>query len=287
MTARRPLDADLLVVGGGPAGCAAAVMAASLNLACIIIEPGARLGGSLWRIATINNVLGDHHTGPDLAAAVQADVERTEPTVIRAEATNIEAGDHYVIATLADGRHVTGKHVVVATGVRPTQPHESTWVTTSTSLTLPPLWDADITDAEGQTWLVLGADRPLGTFLRAHPGLEITLLVPHPPSDSYKTEEIARDPRVSLIPVDALTLDEDLIARPHGLGGDQVFINIGVAPSTIRGLVRDADGYYPTQLQHPRVHVAGDLRSPRGQRVQTAMGTGAASALDAYYALRA
>jgi len=140
--------------------------------------------------------------------------------------------------------------------------------------------------AVGQTWLVLGADRPLGTFLRAHLDLDVALLVPYPPSDTYKTEEIANDPRVTLIPVETLTLDEDLVGRPGDLRGDQTFANVGVAPATVHGLVHDRDGYCPVDGQHPRIHIAGDLRSPRGQRVQTAMGSGAEAALDAYYAMR-
>jgi thioredoxin reductase (NADPH)/alkyl hydroperoxide reductase subunit F len=153
-------------------------------------------------------------------------------------------------------------------------------------LSLPPLWEAEPDGAIGQTWLVLGTDRPLGTFLRAHPDLDVKLLVPHPPSDAYKAEEIAGDRRVTLIPVDTLTIDQGLVAQPGDLHGDLTFANIGVAPVVIRGLVRDADGYYPVDGQHPRVHIAGDLRSPRGQRVQTAMGSGAEAALNAYYAMR-
>jgi hypothetical protein len=277
---------DLIIIGGGPAGCAAAVMAASVGLTSAIIEPKARLGGALWRIAAIDNFLGGHRTGPSLAAAVLADVERAAPDVVQAEATHVEVGDDFVSVMLAGGGQVTGKHVVVATDVAPVQPHDSAWITAPTALTLPPLWEAEPDGAVGQTWLVLGADRPLGTFLRAHPDLDVKLLVPHPPSDAYKAKEVAGDRRVALIPVGALAIDQSLVAQPGGLHGDLTFTNIGVAPVVIRGLVHDADGYYPVDGQHPRVHIAGDLRSPRGQRVQTAMGSGAEAALNAYYAMR-
>lgn len=277
---------DLIIIGGGPAGCAAAVMAASVGLTSTIIEPKVRLGGALWRIAAIDNFLGGHRTGPGLAAAVLADVERAAPDVVQAEATHVEACDGSVSVMLAGGGQVTGKHVVVATGVAPVQPHDSAWITASTALTLPPLWEAEPDGAAGQTWLVLGADRPLGTFLRAHPDLDVRLLVPYPTSDAYKAEEVAGDRRVTLVSVDILAIDQSLVAQPGDLHGDRTFTNIGVAPVVIRGLVHDADGYYPVDGQHPRVHIAGDLRSPRGQRVQTAMGSGAEAALDAYYSLR-
>lgn len=51
-------------------------------------------------------------------------------------------------------------------------------------------------------------------------------------------------------------------------------------------LVRDTDGYCPPAGQHPRITVAGDLRSARFQRIMTAMGSGSEAALRAYYAAR-
>ncbi|MEU4388718.1 FAD-dependent oxidoreductase [Promicromonospora sp. NPDC023805] len=279
-------DTDLVIVGGGPAGCAAAVMAASVGLSSTIVEPRERLGGALWHIAATNNILGGHRTGPSLATAVLADVERAAPQVVRGEATSIEAGDDSVSVTLANGESVTGQHVVVAAGVKPIQPQDASWITATTPLALRPLTDADPMGAAGQTWLVLGADRPLGTFLRANPDLHVALLVPHPPSDVYKTEEIAHDPRVTLIPVDVLAVNEEGIAQPGDLRGDLTFTNVGVAPVALDGLVQDEDGYCPVTSQHSRVHIAGDLRSARGQRVQTAMGSGAEAALNAYYAMR-
>lgn len=277
---------DLIIIGGGPAGCAAAVMAASVGLTSTIIESRARLGGALWHIATTDNILGGHRTGPSLATAVLADVARAAPQVIRGEATGIEAGDDSVRVTLANGESVTGQHVVVAAGVKPIQPQDASWITAATPLALLPLTDADPTGAAGQTWLVLGADRPLGTFLRANPDLDVALLVPHPPSDVYKTEEVAHDPRVTLIPVDMLAFNEEGIAQPGDLHGDLTFTNVGVAPVALGGLIQDEDGYCPVTGQHSRVHIAGDLRSARSQRVQTAMGSGAEAALNAYYAMR-
>ncbi|CAM5436669.1 hypothetical protein SVIOM342S_06466 [Streptomyces violaceorubidus] len=41
------MDTDLLIVGGGPAGCAAAVMAASVGMRSVLIESGDRVCGAL------------------------------------------------------------------------------------------------------------------------------------------------------------------------------------------------------------------------------------------------
>ncbi|MET7802876.1 pyridine nucleotide-disulfide oxidoreductase, partial [Streptomyces decoyicus] len=165
-------------------------------------------------------------------------------------------------------------------------------------LILPPLWQADPDDAEDRTLLILGGDRPIGTFLRAHPDTNTCLIVAYPASDGYKIEEITDDPRVTLLPVDHLTLrlpnGPVFTAETVGRGGlrntvsaDAVFLSIGSAPTAPPGdLVRNAAGYCPPFDQHPRVIVAGDLRSAQFQRIMTAMGSGSEAALRAYYAMR-
>jgi thioredoxin reductase (NADPH)/alkyl hydroperoxide reductase subunit F len=279
-------EIDLLILGAGPAGCAAAVMAASVGLTAVIVDPAGRIGGTLHRIATISNVLGGHRTGHALASAIAEDVERAGAQVVTGTAISVEARDESVTVRLEDGRSLTAAHVVVATGVGLAQPVDAAWITAPPALRLPALWEADPSGAAGETWLVLGADRPLGTFLRAHPDADIRLLVPYPPADAYKAEEVAEDSRVELIRVDHLDVSRDLVAMPGNLHGGQVFSNIGVVPRSLPGLEQDGLGYCPADRQHPRLHIAGDLRSPHGQRVQTAMGTGAAAALDTYYADR-
>lgn len=60
--------------------------------------------------------------------------------------------------------------------------------------------------------------------------------------------------------------------------------NAATAPSG--DVTRAPDGYCPPTDQHPRVLVAGDLRSARFQRIMTALGSGSEAALHAYYAAR-
>lgn len=61
-------DADLIIIGGGPAGCAAARMAAGVGMRSILVEPD-RLCRNLYRIPALNNLLGGYTTAPpgDLA----------------------------------------------------------------------------------------------------------------------------------------------------------------------------------------------------------------------------
>ncbi|MEV3870981.1 FAD-dependent oxidoreductase [Streptomyces sp. NPDC049906] len=294
-----PHDTDLIVIGGGPAGCAAARMAASVGMRSVLVEPEA-LCRNLYRVPALNNVLGGHTGGPELADAITTELRGTalcrielgrRVTVLRA------AGDH-VSVVLDTGARLTAPFAVVATGVGPLQPAAVAWVTVPDSPVLPPLWRAGAEDAAGRTLLVLGGDRPIGTFLRAHPTLDTRLLVAYPEADAYKVEEIREDPRVALLPVRHLTLTAHRGAAPageavgpdgtrHPVTADAAYLSLGNAPTAPPGdLVRSADGYCPPTDQHPRVMVAGDLRSARFQRIMTALGSGGEAALRAYYASR-
>ncbi|MET9957375.1 FAD-dependent oxidoreductase [Streptomyces sp. NPDC006339] len=292
-------ETDLIVVGGGPAGCAAARMAAGVGMRSILIEPDA-LCRNLYRIGALNNVLGGHATGPGLADAVTAELEHTDlcRVALGRRVVAVRAADDHVAVTLDTGARLAAPYVVVATGVGPLQPGDADWITAPAGLVLPPLWRADAHDAEGRTLLVLGGDRPIGTFLRAHATTATRLLVAYPEADAYKTEEIREDPRVTLLPVERLALrpagGAGVRAEAVGAGGerhvltaDAAYLSLGSAPTAPAGdLVRAADGYCPPADQHPRVLVAGDLRSARFQRIMTAMGSGGEAALQAYYATR-
>lgn len=292
-------DTDLIVIGGGPAGCAAARMAASVGMRSILIEQDT-LCRNLYRIPALNNVLGGHTSGPELARCITTELRSTDLCRLQLgrHAAELHAGDDHVAVTLDTGTRLTAPYAVVATGVGPLQPRDVAWITAPSGLTLPPLWQADADDAEGRTLLVLGGDRPIGTFLRAHPTTATRLLVAYPQADAYKIEEIRDDPRVTLLPVEHLTLSlSEMTAataetttrdgQRHTVAADTVHVSIGNAPAAPPGdLIRGTDGYCPPTGQHPRLIVAGDLRSARFQRIMTAMGSGSEAALHAYYATR-
>lgn len=63
-----------------------------------------------------------------------------------------------------------------------------------------------------------------------------------------------------------------------------VLSNLGNTPAALAGLTIGEDGYCPPDQQHPRIRIAGDLRSARYQRIATAQGSGAEAVLSCYYA---
>lgn len=171
-------------------------------------------------------------------------------------------------------------------------------MTVTTGADVPTLWGAKASDAAAGSVLVLGADRPLGTFLRAHPSLDATVVVAYPPEDDYKVDEVRGDARVTLLPVAGLSVGEggdsaftaEWVDREGCSGSralDAVFANLGSAPMAPPGdFVSDTSGYCPPDRQHPRILTAGDLRSARFQRIMAATGSGSEAALRAYYDLR-
>jgi thioredoxin reductase (NADPH) len=110
---------DLAVIGGGPAGLAAAVYGASEGLSTVLLEPEA-IGGQAGTSSRIRNYLGfpTGVSGGDLAlrAFSQAWNFGAEYVYGNAAAGLRTDGPERVI-TLADGTEVRSRAVVVATGV--------------------------------------------------------------------------------------------------------------------------------------------------------------------------
>ena len=78
-----PKHAQLLILGSGPAGYAAAVYAARANLKPVLIT-GLQQGGQLMTTTEVDNWPGDAHglMGPDLMTRMQAHAERFETEII-------------------------------------------------------------------------------------------------------------------------------------------------------------------------------------------------------------
>ncbi|MEU7151235.1 FAD-dependent oxidoreductase [Streptomyces sp. NPDC039022] len=290
-------DTDLLVVGAGPAGVAAAVMAASLDMRSIVVE-AERVGEKLHRIDALENVPGAWSTGPQLADALSQDLGRLQQvgrcTVVKARCTAVAGHKDHAELELNDGRKLTGRAVIIATGVTELIPADVSWISAPNEFSPAPLWRSTPGSLAGRTY-VLGGDRPLGTWLRAHLEVHKQLYVLCPPSDDYKTAEIVHDERVHLVPVSHIAIEtpsygsawtvrvKDRRGSEKAYSIDTLVNNLGTKPAAIPGTHQDQDGYCPTHLQHPRVLTAGDIRSGRFQRIITSQGSGAEAALSLYY----
>ena len=110
---------DLIVVGTGPAGLAAAVYGASEGLRTVLIEREAP-GGQAGTSARIENYLGFPVglSGSDLARRGVAQARRFGAEILAPmEATRLESQNGYHRLTLSNGTVIASQALIVATGV--------------------------------------------------------------------------------------------------------------------------------------------------------------------------
>jgi len=109
---------DLVVVGGGPAGLAAAVYGASEGLRTLGVEMTAP-GGQAGMSSRIENYLGfpmglsgDELTGRAVVQAEKFGATLTAPCTV----SSLASRGGYLVVRLSDGSEVTGRAVIAATG---------------------------------------------------------------------------------------------------------------------------------------------------------------------------
>jgi thioredoxin reductase (NADPH) len=109
---------DMVIVGGGPAGLAAAVYGASEGLSTVLVEREAP-GGQAGTSSRIENYLGFPQgiSGGELARRAVTQARKFEAEVISQEVVNLRCEGPYRVVTLGDGSEIRGYAVLIATGV--------------------------------------------------------------------------------------------------------------------------------------------------------------------------
>jgi thioredoxin reductase (NADPH) len=306
---------DLIVVGAGPAGLAAAVYGASEGLSTVVLEAVAA-GGQAGTSSRIENYLGFPAgiTGGELAerAVIQARRFGAELTV-PATAVALEEGDGHHIVRLERDEHVGGHAVVIASGVRYRQlnlPREEEFGPTSIYYAATEL-EANL--CRGDPVVVVGGGNSAGqatVFLAQHAGQVILVVQSNDlerDMSRYLSDRIRRTPGVQvwlesevreLQGDQALTevVIEDLkTGERRAVPAKALFVFIGSSPHVqwLQDCVAlDDHGYVLTGAQldapdqsdagrrlletsRPGVFAAGDVRSGSVKRVAAAVGDGA------------
>jgi len=305
---------DLLVVGAGPAGLAAAMYGASEGLSTLTLESVA-IGGQAGTSTRIENYLGFPAglSGTDLAARAALQAEKFGARISApAPAARLEPREGVIVVHLSDGTQVGARAVVIATGARYRR------------LDLPGLADLESTGVyyaatpdeasrhADDAVAVAGAGNSAGQaaiFLAARNG-RVYLLVRRGDlavtMSRYLIDQIARHPNIEVLThteiaalrgdgeLQALTVADRADGSRRDLDVRALFVFIGAEPHTewLQGALaldrsgfiltgRDAaateepgPGLLPLETSVAGVFAAGDVRSGSIKRVASAVGEG-------------
>jgi alkyl hydroperoxide reductase subunit F len=109
---------DVLIVGGGPAGAAAAIYSARKGIRTGIAAE--RFGGQVLDTMAIENFISVQETeGPKLAAALEQHVRQYDVDIMNLQrAEKLVPGKDLIEVQLANGASLKGKTVILSTGAR-------------------------------------------------------------------------------------------------------------------------------------------------------------------------
>lgn len=111
---------DLIIIGSGPAGLAAAIYAGRAELDTIIIEKAPISGGQIINTYEVDNYPGiPDISGYDLSTKFREHCDRLNMTFITGEVTDFTVQGQTKVITLEDGTTYNSKTVIIATGANP------------------------------------------------------------------------------------------------------------------------------------------------------------------------
>ncbi|QRP62363.1 alkyl hydroperoxide reductase subunit F [Rhodanobacter sp. FDAARGOS 1247] len=300
---------DVLVVGGGPAGAAAAIYAARKGIRTGVAAE--RFGGQVLDTMAIENFISVPYTeGPKLAAALEQHVHEYDVDVMNLQRAEklVPASDAtggLVEIELANGATLKAKTVILSTGARWRQmgvPGEDEY--RNKGVAYCPHCDGPL--FKGKRVAVIGggnsgveaaidlagivahvtliefdgklrADEVLQRKLRSLPNVDIIV-------SALSTEVLGDGQRVS-----ALVYRDRASEQMHTLELEGIFVQIGLLPNTewLKGtlelsprgeIVIDERG----QTSLPGVFAAGDATTVPYKQIVIAMGAGSTAALSAF-----
>lgn len=296
---------DVLVIGGGPAGAAAAIYAARKGIRTGVAAE--RFGGQVLDTMSIENFISVKETeGPRFAAQLEEHVRAYDVDIMNLQrAEELIPGDKEISVRMENGAVLKSKTVILATGARWRNinvPGEQEYRTKGVAYCPHcdgPLFKGkrvavigggnsgveaaiDLAGVVAHVTLIefgdlLRADDVLQRKLRSLPNVDIIV--------SAQTTEIHGDGNK----VNGLSYKDRTTETIHKIDLEGVFIQIGLVPNTewLKGTVNlskhgeieiDAKG----QTSVPGVFAAGDVTTVPYKQIVIAIGEGAKASLSAF-----
>lgn len=295
---------DVAVVGGGPAGAAAAIYSARKGLKTAVITD--RLGGQLQDTKGIENLIGVPYTeGPALSSELGKHMAAYDIQLLEHRRVATVQPGQPVALTLHSGEELTTDALIVATGAKWRElgvPGEKDYL--GRGVAFCPHCDGPM--FKGKDIAVIGggnsgveAALDLAGIVRSVVVLEF---LEEAKADAVLLDKLARLPNAELITnartlqidgngegVTGLTYEDRASSEARSLELDGVFVQIGLVPNSdfVRDVVQtnrygeievDAKG----RTDQPGIYAAGDVTTTPYKQIVIAMGEGAKAALAAF-----
>ncbi len=302
INARAPFD--VLVVGGGPAGAAAAVYAARKGIRTGIVAE--RFGGQVMDTNAIENFISVKETeGPKLVSALEEHVRSYEVDIMNTQRAEKLIPGEMIEVELANGARLKSKTVIVSTGARWRElnvPGEKEY--RGKGVAYCPHCDGPL--FKGKPVAVIG-----GGNSGIEAAIDLAGFVSHVTllqfeeqlkADAVLQKKLFSLPNIKVIcqaqttevngdgqKVTGLTYIDRATGNPHQIEIAAVFVQIGLIPNTdwLKGTIAlsqygeiEVDSHGMTSV--PGVFAAGDVTTIPYKQIVIALGDGAKASLGAF-----
>lgn len=295
-------DLDVIIIGGGPGGLSAAFWCAELGLKAALFEKEPEFGGQLlWTFNSITNYLGiEEISGRDLRDKFLRHVENKNVQLVCGISVNSVDLEQKSI-WLSDGRRLSAKAIIIATGVRRRQlgvPGESEFRNSG-------ILDSGVrskNEVAGKTVMIVGGgDAAMENATILSEVAEKVILVHRRDKFTARQEfvkriEIAGNIDIifnsELVEIFGSKSVEGVIVKNISTGDDTriatdaVLIRVGVEPNTslFEGQLSSVPGGYiavnnECETDISRVYAIGDVTGGASPTISTAAGNGATTAM--------
>jgi thioredoxin reductase (NADPH) len=298
---------DVLIVGGGPAGVAAAVYAGAEGLCALVVEDIA-LGGQAGTSSRIENYMGfpTGISGADLLwrGVVQA-MKFGARFAMPRRVTALETQDDGAFCvTFENGQRVSAGAILVASGVQYRRPPLERLADFEGSGVYYAATEMEARYCKDTEAIIIGGGNSAGQaamFLCRYAS-RVRVLVRGSSlaasMSSYLTSRLEADPSITIEynsevtaleggeHLESVTIRDGRTGKSHTVATRALFVMVGAAPNTewLSGLVNlDDKGYVltgfgqtpsPFATSHPGIYAVGDVRAGSVKRVASAVGEG-------------